>query len=409
MPSPNPARATAPTPAPPPDEASVGANGSHGSGGVLERPAELLSPERILAIVALALLPILAVAIFWIGQNAFFLLFAGILVAAIFDAATRLVADRGGLKRPHAFALVLALVLASIAALAWFGGSYLAGQAGELYSALDRQADRVGGLIDRFRPGRDPDGDDETPLGVLRDLGRMWGGGDGGAMGFVSATLGGLANAFIIFFVGVFLALDPDLYKRGLTRLFPRRHRGGIDEALHDAGDTLRRWLVGKLLSMALIFGLTLAGLLIAGYPLAVPLAILAGLLAFVPNLGPILTYVPIALAGFSEGTTTVLIGVAVYAVAQTVESYVFTPIIQKRMVSLPPALILFAQVLGGILFGLWGIALATPLAAVLRLWIERYYVRRELETEARQHPPDRHAATRAFQTDGTGMQRVPG
>ena len=82
------------------------------------------------------------------------------------------------------------------------------------------------------------------------------------------------------------------------------------------------------------------------------------------------------------------LAGAAVYAAAQMIESYIFTPLIQKRMVSLPPALILFAQVLGGILFGLWGIALATPLAAVLRLWLERYYVRAELE----HRPPDEDA-----------------
>ena len=268
-----------------------------------------------------------------------------------------------------------------LAALAWSGGSYLVGQASELYTALDEQADRVGNMIDRVRPGGDTDGSAETPLEVLRELGRMWGGEDGGAAGFAAATLGGLANAFIVFFIGVFLALDPDLYKRGLVRLFPQRHRGSVDEALHDAGDTLRRWLIGKLLSMAMIFVLTLIGFLIVGYPLAIPLALLAGLLAFVPNLGPILTYIPIALAGLSAGTTTLLLGVAIYAVAQSVESYIFTPMVQKRMVSLPPALILFAQVLGGIVFGLWGVALATPLAAVLRLWIDRYYVRRELET----------------------------
>ena len=360
-------------------ERSRGENASSAR-GPLERPAATLSPERILALVALALLPVLAVATFWLGQSAFFLLFAGVLVAAILDAATRGVQGYTEVSRPWSFGIVLGTLLAAIAALAWFGGSYLVGQAGELYSALDEQADRVGGMIDRVRPGQDADGADETPLGVLRDVGRMWGGEGADAMGFVAATLGGLANAFIIFFIGVFLALDPDLYKRGLVRLFPVRHRDSVDEALHDAGDTLRRWLIGKLLSMALIFVLTFVGFLIVGYPLAIPLALLAGLLAFIPNLGPILTYVPIVLAGFSAGTTTVLIGVAIYAVAQSIESYIFTPMIQKKMVSLPPALILFAQVLGGILFGLWGIALATPVAAVLRLWIDRYYVRRELE-----------------------------
>ena len=346
--------------------------------GPLERSADRLAPGRILALSALFLLPPLVLAVFWVAQDAFFLLFAGVLVAAILDAATRGVAEPTGLSRMVAFAIVVGVVLISIGALAWFAGSYLLGQAGDLYSALDRQADRVGGIVDDLRPGRDELGD-TTPVGVLREIGDLWGGG-GTAMSFAQGVLGALANAFIIFFIGVFLALDPNLYKRGIVRLFPERLRPAADEALHDAGETLRGWLTGKLLSMTLIAGITLAGLVMVGYPLAFPLAILAGLLAFIPNLGPLLTYVPIGLAGFQEGTTTVLIGLAVYAVAQSIESYIFTPLIQKRMVSMPPALILFAQVLGGILFGLWGVALATPLAAVLRLWLERYYVEQGLE-----------------------------
>jgi predicted PurR-regulated permease PerM len=144
---------------------------------------------------------------------------------------------------------------------------------------------------------------------------------------------------------------------------------------------------------MTLIGVLTYAGLALIGYPLALPLALVAGGLAFVPNIGPVLTYVPIALAGLGEGAGTALSGMAVYAVAQTFESYVITPLIQKRMVSLPPALILVAQVVGGLLFGLWGVALATPITAVLRLWVERYYVGRGLEGEAPERDATREAA----------------
>ncbi len=351
-------------------------------GGPLERPARMLSAERILAVTALVLLPLALIYLFWIGKNAFFLLFAGILLAAILDAGARGITNHTSLARKWAIGIVIGAVVIVLAALAWFAGHYLVTQAGDLYDALQAQARRIGAMIDRFRPGGgDPEA--ETPAELLNDATQMMAGGDGGAGSFVKAVLGALANAFIVFFIGVFLALDPHLYKRGLTRLFPVKHRETVDDALHRAGGTLRQWLIGKLLSMAMIFVFTLAGLWLIGYPLAIPLALLAGLLAFVPNLGPILTYIPIAMAGFSDGVSTVLMGVAVYAVAQTIESYIFTPLIQKRMVSLPPALILFTQVLGGLLFGLWGVALATPIAAVLRLWIDRYYVRAELEGKA--------------------------
>jgi predicted PurR-regulated permease PerM len=352
--------------------------------GRSDRPGDGPSARRVLATTALVLLPILGVALLWLGQKAVFLLFAGMLLAAILDAATRGLVRGAGLSRRWAYGIVVAAVVAALAALFGLAGTALAAQAEELYATLQEQARRVGDMIDPVLPGQ-PDDERETLMGTLRDLGRMFGGDGTGPASMAQSAFGIFANAFVIFFIGVFLALDPGLYKDGLVRLFPVDLRARADAALHGAGETLRHWLVGKLMSMAVITVLTLVGLLAVGYPLAIPLAVLAGLLAFVPNLGPILTYIPIALAGLSAGTTTMLLGIGAYAAAQTIESYLFTPLIQKRMVSLPPALILFAQVLGGILFGLWGVALATPFAAILRLWIERYYIRRTLEGEAPQ------------------------
>ena len=142
----------------------------------------------------------------------------------------------------------------------------------------------------------------------------------------------------------------------------------------------MRNWLVGKLASMAMIFLFTWLGLWMVGFPFAFALGVLAGALAFIPNVGPILTYIPIALVGLSAGSSTTLIyGLAVYLVAQAIESYLFTPLIQKRMVSLPPALIFFVQILGGILFGLWGVALATPVTAVLKTLLEKLYIQEGL------------------------------
>ena len=342
-----------------------------------------LPARRVLWLATLVILPALGLALLWLGRNALFLLFAGILLAAVLDALIRALESYSPLSRTVSAGAVVGAVIALLLALAWFGGSALVGSASDLYDALDRQATALGNAIDSMRAG-DSDLGERSLTGMLSEIGRMWDGAGGlGASSLVQSTFGALANAFLILFIGIFLALDPSLYKRGLVALFPPDRRTRVDEALHAAGDTLRQWLIGKLASMALIGVLTFAGLAIVGYPFALPLALLAGALAFIPNLGPLLTYVPIALVGFSAGLTTVAMGVAVYAVAQSVESYVFTPLVQRRLVSLPPALILFAQVLGGVLFGLWGVALATPLAAVLRLWVDRLYVHEALEDEA--------------------------
>ena len=354
--------------------------------GPLERPADRLSPERILTLVTLALVPILILALLWAGRNAVFLLIASILFAAVLDAAARALSDRTSLGRGWALGLVIGGLLALIIAAVVGGGAFLLGQVGALADALRQEALRLGELIDSVQPGRQGAPDPDTVGEVFSDIRAfLWGDDAGGSASFLGAALGAMANAFVIFFIGIFLALDPGLYARGITRLFPPDRRATVADALDHAGDTLQRWLLGQLISMSAIGLMTLTGLLIMGYPLAIPLALLAALLAFVPNLGPLLTYVPIVLAGLPEGFGTVAVGVAVYAVAQAVESYVLTPLVQKRMVSLPPALILFAQVLGGLVFGVWGVALATPIVAVARVWIERYYVRAGLEDA----PPD--------------------
>ncbi|MGR3485158.1 MAG: AI-2E family transporter [Paracoccaceae bacterium] len=331
-------------------------------------------PGRVLAAAALALLPVLAALAFWFGQQAFFILFAGILLAAVLDAATRGLTGRLGLPRTLALTLTVVVLTGAVLGGLWLGGAALAGQAGDLARTLEAQIADLGARIEDAT-GRDPT--DLAPTDVMDRFGTA---GGGMAMGVAQGTFGALANAFVIFFIGLFLAIDPGLYARGVTALFPTDRRGAVAAALARGGRTLRRWLVGKLISMACIALLTGAGLLVAGFPFAVPLAVLAGLLAFVPNLGPLLFYLPLTLIGLGAGTSTLLWGLGAYVVAQSVESYVFTPLIQKRMVSLPPALILFAQVLGGVLFGLWGIALATPLTAVLREWIATFYVRRGLE-----------------------------
>jgi predicted PurR-regulated permease PerM len=335
----------------------------------LERPAATLSAPRIVALSALALLPVIAALALWFGQAAFFLLFAGILFAAMLDAATRLLVRATGLGRRWAVGAVIGAVSVSILLVTGLGGTYLIGQANELFTALREQALRIGELIDRFRPGTEQDDSANTWMGALRDLSQLfWPA--GGTRTFAIGFLGALANAFVIFFIGLFLVIDPGLYARGFAGLFPAGTAERIKEGLDEAGSTLRRWLIGRLLSMGVTGLFTLVGLLLIGYPLAVPLALLATVLAFVPNLGPILTYVPIAMAGFSGGLGLVAAGMSVYALVQFVESYVLTPLIQKRLVSLPPALILFAQVLAGLLFGLWGVALATPFTAIARVWV---------------------------------------
>jgi predicted PurR-regulated permease PerM len=144
---------------------------------------------------------------------------------------------------------------------------------------------------------------------------------------------------------------------------------------LNESGSTLQSWLVAKLFEMLLIGGLTTLGLWLLGIELALVLGLIAGLLSFIPNIGPVLSVIPAVLLASLEGTRTMLYVVGLYTIVQALESYVFTPWMQQRIVSVPPALTISMQLLFGLLAGTLGLLLATPLVAVGMVLVRMLYV----------------------------------
>jgi predicted PurR-regulated permease PerM len=161
----------------------------------------------------------------------------------------------------------------------------------------------------------------------------------------------------------------------GTIRLLPKKRRARIREVFGEAGETLRHWLVGRAILMALNGGLTALGLWLLGTPLALTLGILTGLLNFIPNVGPLIAGIPAVLIAWTQGGTQALHVFLLYLVLQNVDGYVLTPLVQQRTVSLPPALTILAQLLLGILAGTLGLLLATPLAAAALVFVKRLYV----------------------------------
>jgi predicted PurR-regulated permease PerM len=153
-------------------------------------------------------------------------------------------------------------------------------------------------------------------------------------------------------------------------------------EVLSKATDTLQNWLIAQFMAMAVVGVLTWLGLWLIGVPLAPILGLIAALLAFIPNIGPIIAAVPAVLLGFSMGPTIALLVVGVYVAVQALESYAITPLIQQERVSLPPALIISMQLLMGVLFGILGLALVTPMAALGLTLVREVYVQRYLGVE---------------------------
>jgi predicted PurR-regulated permease PerM len=197
----------------------------------------------------------------------------------------------------------------------------------------------------------------------------------GRGLGLIGSTFGAVANVFIVLFFAVFMAAQPRMYVDGFLHLVARKKRARVREVLYGIGDVLRRWLVGQTLLAACVALLTGAGLLALGAPFPYALALLAGLMEFIPYIGPFLAAVPAVLVGFAEGPQVALSVAALFVAIQLVESYVLAPLVQHRAVHLAPAAILFAQVLMGAIVGALGVAVATPLAAAVMVALGMLYV----------------------------------
>ena len=196
---------------------------------------------------------------------------------------------------------------------------------------------------------------------------------------FFTTTFGAIANLLIIFFVGLYLALDPETYRRGFLKLLPARNRQRAHEILCQTGDTLWHWIVGRIATMAITgvgIGVTLWAI---GVPLPITLGLVTGLLTFVPNIGPIIALAVAVLVALPEGMQTVGLTIAGFIGFQLLESYVITPLIQKKQIDLPPAVILVAQLLLGVVAGFLGVATATPIVAIAIVVIGMLYVENHL------------------------------
>jgi predicted PurR-regulated permease PerM len=190
---------------------------------------------------------------------------------------------------------------------------------------------------------------------------------------------GGITDAVLMVVGGIYLAAQPQLYRRGLLRLLPLDRRAVADHALTASGQALRAWLGGQLLAMAVVGLLTGLGLWLLGVPVALGIGLLTALLDFVPIVGPILAAIPAILLAFTVSPETALGALILFVVLQQLEGHVLQPLIQARAVDLPPALLLFSLFGIGVLFGPLGVVLAAPMTVVLYVLVKQLYVRHAL------------------------------
>ena len=290
--------------------------------------------------------------------------FGGIVFAALIDGGARLLGRVLKIGRNWRIAIVLLTAVAFFLWLAQFAGSQISAQAAALPATVEQQAIAV---ID-WLGGHGFDFSIDDVQGMIRQL--------MGGVGQLTRAVGGIIGAFttlvLILVLGIYFAIEPRLYRRGVAWMLPLDRREYFRETVEEMAYSLRRLLAGRLLGMVVEGVATWVLLAVYGVPMAALLGLITGLLAFLPNIGAIVSGLLMVLVGFSGGMEMGLYTVAVYAIVQSVDGYIIVPMIARKTVDLPPALVLGAQLIMGVLFGLLGLILADPLVAMLKVWLER-------------------------------------
>jgi len=387
-----------------------------------------------IAVVCFAALLLLA----WSSASTLLLIFAGILLAVFLDGLTRLLGAVLPIRRGLRLALVSLVLAAFCVGFVAYGGAIVAQQARELGQTIQGQSGAVRDWLKGYgidlpalpgpEAGKPPaDAPDQSPKPQAADSATSQeapkdeaksqekakptgdGKAEGGLAGLASGSAKGqgslmpdaggvlgpaanvvfalfnaLGNILVIVFLGIACAADPGSYRDGLLRFAPPRHRPRGAKLLDGMGETLRNWLFGQLITMVVIFLCTWAGLAVLGVGGSLILGIQAGLLAFIPTIGPLIAGVVIVLASLASGSGAALGALGVYMAVQTLETYGLTPFIQKRALDIPEATIFAAQLLLGVLFGLWGVALALPFTAVIKVLLDQLYIEETLHEDAK-------------------------
>jgi predicted PurR-regulated permease PerM len=322
--------------------------------------------SRVAAALGLAAIALVALVVVGIGIRVFVIVFAGVLLGVFLLALRDALCRRARL--PERWSLVV-VVLGLGAALG--GGTLLtapsiAEQLDDVSARLPEVGQKLQGFLAQYGWG----------IRLLEAAG------EAGAVEEVSRRIAALAGATIgmlvfvigLLFIGLFVALSPRLYTEGLVSLLPLGARDRAREILAEMGHMLRWFLVARAISMLFVGTATAIALSVIGVPLALLLAVVAGLFTFVPYLGPIAAGFPIGLVALVEGLDIAVVAILVYTVVQLVEGYVFSPLILQRTVHIAPAVTISAQILGGVLLGIAGVAVSTPFLAAAQVLVRRAY-----------------------------------
>ena len=296
------------------------------------------------------------------------LIIGGAIFAVFLDGGARLIGRVLPIGRGWRLAIVIILGFGFVGWVVWFAGTTIAEQFETLRLVITAQFEKLMahaaslGLI---------------PEGQAANLGSQLLGSVGRLTSAVGSAVGAIGSMILMLVIGIFLAVEPRLYDRGIAWMLPLRHRERFYRLAEQVGFTLRRLLAGRLVGMIFEgfftwFMLAHVGQLfgIGPVPMAALLGLITGLLAFLPNIGAITSGLIMVAVGFSAGPEQGVWAIIVYFLVQNVDGYLVIPYIARRTVDLAPAMVLAMQLLMGALFGILGVLFADPILATLKVML---------------------------------------
>jgi predicted PurR-regulated permease PerM len=356
--------------------------------------------QRLSRTIGLFTVVLVSLLFLWRVADIVLLAFAGLLVSILLSSITQKLSQVTRLPRTLSLVLVVVALLAFLVGAGFLIGPRLVQQSEGLTDSLTSSIRNLVSSLSSSRPGQwlleqapllDSSGEASSestaetpsdqsespsqPTASSRGLLSAFVSVASRLFGFVPAVFGVLTNILFVVIFGIFLAANPKLYQRGLLQLFPQSKRERVQEVLNALGHTLRGWLLAQLVSMVVIGVLVALGLWWLGMPFVLSLAFIAFLLEFIPTVGSFLSAAPAVLIAFTQSPTMALWVLLFYLVVQTVEGNLLMPLIQQRVVHLPPALTLLTILIMGTLFGFLGLLVATPLLAVILVLVKMLYL----------------------------------
>jgi predicted PurR-regulated permease PerM len=335
-----------------------------------DKPArqEVSYTVRVWQTTAIVCLTLIIILIVRVAFSILLMAMAGVLIAVYFHGLAGLIQRRTKLRKRTSLLISIISTTVILLFLIWVIGNKIERQVAELSNTLPQTVSSartkmaqttIGQKILEYTSGNNSQ--------KLMDT----------ATNFFNTSFGVLGDLYIIIFLSIFFTSDPTLYEKGVLFLFPPSQKNKGKIIISRISISLKGWLKSILISMVLITILIWLSLTFLNMPATMVLGIITGLLEIIPNFGPIIAMIPGVLLAFTISTKMAVLVALIYIAAQTIVASIVTPLLQKKIINMPPALTLIGQLIMGALSGVMGIILAVPLLSIVIILVDELYIKR--------------------------------